>query len=109
MEPGKNAETDQGVGNGGWGTKIFFSSFDPLPLAYFFSWKSKDNLEITKSQRSENFVSAQCCSVHSYNAARPPRNVTRTSSHATPPSRGLWQAGYKRFLDITKWPCHVFY
>ena len=21
---------------------------------------------------------------------------------------GLWQAGYKRLLDITKWPCHVF-
>jgi len=22
--------------------------------------------------------------------------------------KGLWQAGYKRLLDITKWPCHVF-
>ena len=36
----------------------------------------------------------------------PPRPVLSNKAMAT--FRGLWQAGYKRLLDIDEWPSHVF-
>ena len=43
------------------------------------------------------------CAPDEHRLARTTKNETRKLKR-----KGLWQAGYKRLLDINKWPCHVF-